>query len=84
MIAFTATPTPKTLQTFGTLNTEGNKVAFDLYSMKQAIDEGFILNVLENYITYNTYFKLNKTINAPTAWHLVSIQCSRTVHYTLN
>lgn len=62
MIAFTATPTPKTLQTFGTLNTDGNKVAFDLYSMKQAIDEGFILNVLENYITYKTYFKLNKTI----------------------
>lgn len=62
MIAFTATPTPKTLQTFGKLNTDGNKVAFDLYSMKQAIDEGFILNVLENYITYKTYFKLNKTI----------------------
>lgn len=62
MIAFTATPTAKTLQMFGTLNKEGKVVAFDLYSMKQAIDEGFILNVLDNYITYKTYFKLNKTI----------------------
>lgn len=35
---------------------------FHLYSMKQAIDEGFILDVLSNYLTYDTYFKLVKTI----------------------
>ena len=62
MIAFTATPKPTTLQLFGCLNEEGKKVAFDLYSMKQAIEEGFILDVLQNYVTYKTYFELNKTI----------------------
>lgn len=62
MIAFTATPKPTTLQLFGCLNDKGKKVAFDLYSMKQAIEEGFILDVLQNYVTYKTYFSLNKTI----------------------
>lgn len=62
MIAFTATPKPTTLQLFGTLNEEGKKVAFDLYSMKQAIEEGFILDVLKNYVTYKTYYKINKAI----------------------
>lgn len=62
MIAFTATPKPTTLQLFGTLNEEGKKVAFDLYSMKQAIEEGFILDVLQNYIRYETFFKINKDI----------------------
>lgn len=62
IIAFTATPKPTTLQLFGCLNEEGKKVAFDLYSMKQAIEEGFILDVLKNYVTYKTYFELNKAI----------------------
>lgn len=62
MIAFTATPKPTTLQLFGCLNEEGKKVAFDLYSMKQAIEEGFIIDVLQNYVTYKTYFELNKAI----------------------
>lgn len=62
IIAFTATPKPTTLQLFGCLNEEGKKAAFDLYSMKQAIEEGFILNVLQNYVTYKTYFELNKAI----------------------
>lgn len=62
MIAFTATPKPTTLQLFGSLNEEGKKVAFDLYSMKQAIEEGFILDVLKNYVTYQTYYKINKAI----------------------
>lgn len=62
MIAFTATPKPTTLQLFGCLNEEGKKAAFDLYSMKQAIEEGFILDVLKNYVTYKTYFELNKAI----------------------
>lgn len=62
MIAFTATPKPTTLQLFGSLNEDGKKVAFDLYSMKQAIEEGFIIDVLKNYVTYKTYFKINKAI----------------------
>jgi len=62
MIAFTATPKATTLQLFGTLNEKGKKAAFDNYSMKQAIEEGFILNVLQNYITYDSYYKINKII----------------------
>lgn len=62
MIAFTATPKATTLQLFGSLNEKGKKVAFDLYSMKQAIEEGFIIDVLKNYVTYKTYFEINKAI----------------------
>ena len=62
MIAFTATPKGDTLQLFGTLNAEGKKEAFDIYSMKQAIEEGYILNVLNNYTTYKTFFELNKNV----------------------
>ncbi|TPF78767.1 hypothetical protein BW12_04085 [Bifidobacterium sp. UTCIF-3] len=59
--AFTATPKPSTLETFGTVNpSTGRPEAFDLYSMKQAIEEGFILNVLTNYTTFQTYFHLVK------------------------
>ncbi len=62
MFAFTATPKPTTLQLFGKLNTRGQREAFHIYSMKQAIEEGFILDVLQNYITYDTYYKLNKEV----------------------
>lgn len=62
MVAFTATPKPDTLQLFGTLNAEGKKVSFDLYSMRQAIEEGYILNVLDNYVTWKTYCHINKSI----------------------
>lgn len=62
MIAFTATPKPDTIQLFGTLNAEGNKESFDVYSMKQAIEEGYILNVLNNYVTWKTYCRINKAI----------------------
>ena len=62
MIAFTATPKATTLQLFGILNEKGQKTAFDNYSMKQAIEEGFILDVLQNYITYDVYYKINKAI----------------------
>lgn len=62
MFAFTATPKPTTLQLFGRDDIHGAKTAFHLYSMKQAIEEGFILDVLQNYVTYDTYFKLNKEI----------------------
>lgn len=62
MIAFTATPKPSTLQLFGTTSKIGKKQSFHLYPMKQAIEERFILDVTSNYITYKTYFHLNKTI----------------------
>ena len=60
--AFTATPKQKTLEMFGTKDSNGLPEAFHLYSMKQAIEEGFILNILKNYITYKTYFNLTKDI----------------------
>lgn len=62
MFAFTATPKPTTLQIFGSINPQGEREAFHIYSMKQAIEEGFILDVLQNYVTYDTFFKLNKEI----------------------
>jgi type I restriction enzyme R subunit len=55
--AFTATPKGKTLQLFGR-----NNEPFHVYSMRQAIQEGFILNVLENYTTYDTFYKLVKSV----------------------
>lgn len=61
--AFTATPKTKTLGVFGQLNFEGKPEPFHLYSMRQAIEEGFILDVLDNYTTYERYFKLTKAIN---------------------
>lgn len=62
MFAFTATPKPTTIQLFGRENTKGQKEAFHFYTMKQAIEEGFILDVLDNYLNYKTYYKLNKEI----------------------
>lgn len=65
--AFTATPKAKTLELFGTKSDlDGLHRAFHLYSMRQAIEEGFILDVLTNYMTYSTYFKLaNASIDDP-------------------
>ena len=60
VFAFTATPKPTTIQLFGREDKNGQKQAFHLYSMKQAIEEGFILDVLQSYIEYKTYFKLCK------------------------
>jgi len=60
--AFTATPKPKTLEVFGTIGADGKPRPFHLYSMRQAIEEGFILDVLKNYTTYQTYFRLSKQI----------------------
>ncbi len=60
--AFTATPKYKTLQVFGDKDENGKPKPFHLYSMRQAIEEGFILDVLQNYITYELYFKLTKAI----------------------
>lgn len=60
--AFTATPKDKTLQMFGTQTPNGKYVPYHIYSMKQAIEEGFILDVLKNYVTYKNYYKIIKTI----------------------
>lgn len=62
MFAFTATPKPTTIQHFGHINTKGHRGAFHVYSMKQAIEEGFILDVLQNYTTYDTFYQINKEI----------------------
>lgn len=60
--AFTATPKYKTLAVFGYQDADGKPQPFHLYSMRQAIEEGFILDVLQNYTTYQLYFKLSKAI----------------------
>lgn len=60
--AFTATPKPKTLELFGTKRSDGQFEAFSLYSMRQAIEEKFILDVLKNYTTYKTYWRLLKSV----------------------
>ena len=62
IFAFTATPKATTLQQFGRLNDKGQYQAFHVYSMKQAIEEGFILDVLQNYVEYNTFYHINKKI----------------------
>lgn len=60
--AFTATPKYKTLEVFGQPGEDGKPEPFHLYSMRQAIEEGFILDVLQNYTTYKTYYRLIKSI----------------------
>lgn len=60
--AFTATPKGQTLEMFGTEWCDGSFHPFHIYSMKQAIQEGFIMDVLQNYMTYHTYYKIAKTI----------------------
>ena len=61
-LAFTATPKNTTLEKFGTRQTDGTFKPFHLYSMKQAIEEGFILDVLSNYTTYRSYYEIAKSI----------------------
>ena len=60
--AFTATPKKETLERFGDRDQEGKFHPYHLYSMKQAIEEGFILDVLTNYTTYKSYYELSKSI----------------------
>ena len=62
MFAFTATPKATTLELFGRQNEKGQKQAFHIYSMKQAIEEGFILDVLQNFTEYKTFYQINKEI----------------------
>jgi type I restriction enzyme, R subunit len=56
--AFTATPKSKTMELFGRPGPDGLPVPFHVYSMRQAIEEGFILDVLKNYTSYKSYYKL--------------------------
>lgn len=60
--AFTATPKAKTLEMFGQPGVDGTPEPFHLYSMRQAIEEGFILDVLKNYTTYQMFYNLEKAI----------------------
>ncbi|MBV7309878.1 type I restriction endonuclease subunit R [Acinetobacter sp. CWB-G5] len=60
--AFTATPKNTTLEKFGEKQADGSFKPFDLYSMKQAIEEGFILDVLSNYTTYKSFYEIEKSI----------------------
>ena len=61
-LAFTATPKNNTLERFGVKQADGKYKPFHLYSMKQAIEEGFILDVLANYTTYKSYYEIEKSI----------------------
>lgn len=58
--AFTATPKEKTLELFGQKHSDGTYHPYHIYSMRQAIEEGFILDVLKNYMTYRTCYKIAK------------------------
>ena len=63
--AFTATPKNKTLETFGVAYQDGDEIKhrpFHVYTMKQAIQEGFILDVLKYYTPITSYYKLMKTV----------------------
>ncbi len=60
--AFTATPKGSTLRLFGSQGEDGKYYPFHIYSMRQAIEEGFILDVLQNYMTYKMYYKVAKKI----------------------
>lgn len=60
--AFTATPKNTTLERFGVQQEDGSFKEFHLYSMKQAIEEGFILDVLSNYTTYKSYYEIIKSV----------------------
>ena len=82
--AFTATPKDKTLQMFGSRDAEGRYHPFHIYSMRQAIEEGFILDVLKNYMTYKMYYKIIKSIDdnpqIDTAAGLNAIKRFETLH----
>lgn len=75
--AFTATPKKATLEMFGTKQPDGSFRAFHIYSMKQAIEEGFILDVLKNYMTYKNCYKIAK--NIPSNPHVPSSKALKTI-----
>lgn len=82
--AFTATPKEATLELFGTKQPNGKFRAFHIYSMKQAIEEGFILDVLKNYMTYKNCYKIAKNIagnpEVPSSLALKAIQRYESLH----
>lgn len=73
-LAFTATPKPITLEKFGVQQPDGSFKPFHLYSMRQAIEEGFILDVLANYTTYKSYYEVNKQIEDNPEYEVKSAQ----------
>jgi type I restriction enzyme R subunit len=73
-LAFTATPKNSTLERFGTKQPDGSFRPFHLYSMKQAIEEGFILDVLANYTTYRSYYEIQKSIEENPLFNSVKAQ----------
>ena len=88
-LAFTATPKQKTLEMFGQLRSDGHYEPFHVYSMRQAIEEGFILDVLENYMTYKTSYKIAKQTpdnpNLPESKAKKTIQRFESLHaYSIN
>lgn len=81
--AFTATPKNKTLELFGVPFQEDGKTkfrAFHLYSMKQAIEEGFIMDVLQNYTTYQSFYSLLKKIEDDPEYDKIKAQ-KKLKHY---
>lgn len=72
--AFTATPKNNTLERFGEKQADGKFKPFHLYSMKQAIEEGFILDVLANYTTYKSYYEIKKSIQDNPSFETVKAQ----------
>jgi len=80
--AFTATPKNTTLELFGEPQADGKYYPFHLYSMRQAIEEGFILDVLQNYTTYEQYYSLlQATTEDP---HFSTTQLVRALHKFVN
>jgi type I restriction enzyme R subunit len=73
-LAFTATPKNNTLERFGVKQGDGKFKPFHLYSMKQAIEEGFILDVLANYTTYKSYYEIEKSIQENPLFDTVKAQ----------
>jgi len=73
-LAFTATPKAITLEKFGVKQEDGSFRPFHLYSMKQAIEEGFILDVLANYTTYKSYYEIEKSISENPLFDTVKAQ----------
>jgi type I restriction enzyme R subunit len=73
-LAFTATPKNNTLERFGVKQEDGKYKPFHLYSMKQAIEEGFILDVLANYTTYKSYYEIKKSIQENPLFDTVKAQ----------
>lgn len=83
-LAFTATPKNNTLARFGIKQADGKFKPFHLYSMKQAIEEGFILDVLANYTTYKSYYEIEKSIQDNPFFDTAKAQKKLRVHVEQN